>query len=321
MILAADLGGTQSRLLLAEQQGNALQTLRQTTLQSRNYPSVEALLEDFLQAGERPHSACIAAAGPVVHERIQLTNLPWQLDAAHIAQQFGISRVRLLNDFAAQTFALPFLQPHQLCTLQTGSTDAQGIRALMGAGTGLGMALLAGSQIQALALPSQGGHADFAPQDEQQIELLRYLLPVYGRVSLELLLSGSGVTRLYAFLGRLPVNDPDLPDAHAISLAAAAGDALADQTLRLFARLYGAAAGNLALTSLAGGGVYLSGGIAPKMLPYLQQPEVLAAFCQKEPMQSLLESIALNVVLDEHLGLHGAVWLAARLEQGAGMQP
>ncbi len=317
MILAADLGGTQSRLLLAEQRGGTLQPLRQTTLPSHHYSSVEALLEDFLQS-EKPDCACIAAAGPVAGNRIQLTNLPWQLDALRIAQQFGIPRVHLLNDFTAQTFALPYLQPHQLCTLQPGTRDAQGTRALIGAGTGLGMALLAGDLLQPLALPSQGGHADFAPQDEQQIELLRYLLPEYGRVSLELLLSGRGITRLYAFLSRMPLNHPDLPDAHGISLAAEAGDALADQTLRLFARLYGAAAGNLALTGMASGGVYLSGGIAPKMLPYLQQPDVLEAFCHKGPMQSLLESIALNVVLDEYLGLHGAARLAARLERGAG---
>ena len=318
MFLAADLGGTQSRLLLAEQQDGALQPLRQTTLPSRHYPSVEALLEDFLQPGERPHCACIAAAGPVTGNRIALTNLPWQLDAARLSQQFAISRVALLNDFTAQTYALPYVQPEQLCTLQPGDRDAEGTRALIGAGTGLGMALLAGDRLQPLALPSQGGHADFAPQDEQQIALLRYLLPEYGRVSLEVLLSGRGLTRLYAFLGHLPLNHPDLPDAHGISQAAAAAEPLADATLRLFARLYGAAAGNLALTSLARGGVYLSGGIAPKMLPYLQQPEVLAAFCQRGPMQSLLESIALNVVLDEYLGLHGAARLAARLERGAG---
>jgi glucokinase len=321
VILAADLGGTQSRLLLAEQQGDRLQPLRQTTLPSRHYPNVEALLEDFLQPGEKPDCACLAAAGPVTGNCIELTNLPWQLDAVRIAQQFGIPRVQLLNDFTAQTYALPYLQPHQLLTLQAGTADAQGTCALIGAGTGLGMALLCGDPLQPLALPSQGGHADFAPQDEQQIELLRYLLPEYGRVSLELLLSGRGITRLYAFLGRMPLNHPDLPDAHTISLAADAGEALADATLRLFARLYGAAAGNLALTSMASGGVFLSGGIAPKMLPYLQQPDVLAAFCHKGPMQSLLESMALNVVLDEHLGLQGAARLAARLERAAGEAP
>lgn len=321
VILAADLGGTQSRLLLAEPAGGGWQTLRQTSLPSQAYASLSALLEDFLQPGERPGSACIAAAGPLRDGQLQLTNLPWQLDAASIARQFGIARVRLLNDFAAQTYALPQLQPHQLCTLQAGNVQNNAVRALIGAGTGLGMALLAGDARQPIALPSQGGHADFAPCDQQQVELLRFLLPSHGRVSLELLLSGRGLTRLYAFVGGTALTDPDLPDARAISQAAAAGQARAIETLQLFARLFAAAAGNLALTCLPFGGLYLSGGIAPKMLTYLQHAEFLQAFCNKPPMQATLESIPLHVVLDEYLGLHGALQVAARMQHAGFTQP
>ena len=321
VILAADLGGTQSRLLLAQRQGNGWQAVRQRTLPSHDYATITELLTDFLLPGEHPQSACIAAAGPVEGGRLKLTNLPWLLDADDLRRHLGIARLCLLNDFAAQTHALPLLQSQQLCTLQAGTTEKNGVRALIGAGTGLGMALLAGTTQQPLALASQGGHVNFAPRDAQQIELLRYLLPSYGRVSLELLLSGSGISRLYAFLAQLPVTIRELPDAHAISLAAAAGDALAEQTLHLFARLYGAAAGNLALTSLALGGVYLSGGIAPKILPYLQQPEVLEAFGNSGPMRTLLEKIPLYVVLDEHLGLHGAAQVAAQLEYSADGHP
>ena len=318
VILAADLGGTQSRLLLAERQAVEWLPLRQITLPSRDYPNIEALLQDFLRDGEQPTSACIAAAGPVTDGQLQMSNLPWLLDAEAISRQFRINRLRLLNDFAAQAHALPYLQPEQLCTLQPGKPQANGLRALMGAGTGLGMAMLTGSTNQASVIASQGGHADFAPQDSQQIELLRYLLHSHDRVSLEMLLSGRGLQRIYAFLGELPMHTNDLPDANAISLAAASGEVLADQALHLFARLYGAAAGNFALTSLPYGGLYLSGGIAPKMLPYLQHPDVLAAFANRPPMQQVLEGIPLHVVLEEHLGLHGALQVAKQLESVEG---
>lgn len=319
VILAADLGGTQSRLLLAEGVAAGWQSLRQATLPSHAYNCFAELLEDFLLPGEQPASACIAAAGPVDDGQLHMTNLPWQLDAKAITRQFGIPRVRLLNDFAAQTYALPQLQPHQLCTLQTGKAQQNGVRALIGAGTGLGMALLSNSQGRSLALPSQGGHADFAPRDLQQIELLHYLLPTHRRVSLELLLSGRGLTRLYAFVSERAVSDPALPDAHAISLAAEAGEPYASEALKLFARLYAAAASNLALTSLPFGGLYLSGGIAPKILAWLQHPEFRAVFCDTPPMQHVLESIPLHVVLDEYLGLHGAAQVAAQLLHNAGI--
>lgn len=314
MILAADLGGTQSRLLLAERAADGWQPLRQTTLPSQAFGNLAELLEEFLLPGEHPASACIAAAGPLQDGLLQMSNLPWQLKATAIARQFGIARVRLLNDFTAQAYALPQLESHQLCTLQAGKPQRNGMRALLGAGTGLGMALLASSAGHSLAIPSQGGHADFAPRDLQQIDLLRYLLPACGRVSLELLLSGRGLTRLYAFIGRQALTDPELPDARAISLAADAGEPLAIETLQMFARLYAAAAGNLALTSLPFGGLYLSGGIAPKMLAYLQQAEFLEVFCETVPMQGVLERIPLHVVLDEYLGLHGALQVAANMQ-------
>ena len=175
------------------------------------------------------------------------------------------------------------------------------------------MALLAGSAEQPQVLASQGGHADFAPTDEQQIELLQFLRRHYPRVSLELLLCGRGLSRLYAFFTAQAADDPELPDARQISQLAEQGDGAAQQSLQLFARLLGSAAGNLALTSLAEGGVYLSGGIAPKILPYLQQPAVLQAFVDKPPMHELLASIGLHVVLDELLGLRGAAQVALQL--------
>jgi len=313
LFLAADIGGTRARLLLGRSHGDGWQPVRQQTLASREHPDFASLLQAFLLPGERPLAACLALAGPLDGERLRLTNLPWMLDADALAGRFGLRRVQLLNDFAAQAHGLALLRPEQLCVLQPGAAQPDGVRALLGAGTGLGMALLAGTPAQPLVLPSEGGHADFAPQDEQQLALLRQLLARHERVSLELLLSGRGLARLYAFLAGQPEDAAGLPDAAQISAAAAAGEALAGATLELFARLYAAAAGNLALTGLARGGVYLCGGIAPKILPFLQRPAVREAFCAKPPMRALLERIPLQVVLDEYLGLRGAAQVAARL--------
>lgn len=312
IILAADIGGTQARLLLAEVQGSQWQPVRQAVLPSRAFASLEELLMQFLEPGEQPQSACLALAGPIHQQQVQLTNLPWQVDAGELGRLLHIPRLQLLNDFAAQAHGLPLLADTALCTLQAG-TSRLGTRALLGAGTGLGMALLAGSAEQPQALASQGGHADFAPADQQQIELLQFLRRHYPRVSLELLLCGRGLSRLYAFFTAQATGSPELPDARQISQLAEQGDGAAQQSLQLFARLLGSAAGNLALTSLAEGGVYLSGGIAPKILPYLQQPAVLQAFGDKPPMHELLAGIGLHVVLDELLGLRGAAQVAQQL--------
>lgn len=312
IILAADIGGTQARLLLAEVQGSQWQPVRQAVLPSRAFASLQELLAQFLEPGEQPHSACLALAGPIHQQQVQLTNLPWLVDAGELGRQLHIPRLQLLNDFAAQAHGLPLLADTARCTLQAG-TSLLGTRALLGAGTGLGMALLAGSAEQPQVLASQGGHADFAPTDEQQIELLQFLRRHYPRVSLELLLCGRGLSRLYAFFTAQAADDPELPDARQISQLAEQGDGAGQQSLQLFARLLGSAAGNLALTSLAEGGVYLSGGIAPKILPYLQQPAVLQAFFDKPPMHELLASIGLHVVLDELLGLRGAAQVALQL--------
>ena len=317
IILAADIGGTQARLLLAEVQGSQWQPVRQAVLPSRAFASLQELLAQFLEPGEQPHSACLALAGPIHQQQVQLTNLPWLVDAGELGRQLHIPRLQLLNDFAAQAHGLPLLADTARCTLQAGTlqpgTSRPSTRALLGAGTGLGMALLAGSAEQPQVLASQGGHADFAPTDEQQIELLQFLRRHYPRVSLELLLCGRGLSRLYAFFTAQATGSPELPDARQISQLAEQGDGAAQQSLQLFARLLGSAAGNLALTSLAEGGVYLSGGIAPKILPYLQQPAVLHAFVDKPPMHELLAGIGLHVVLDELLGLRGAAQVALQL--------
>ena len=314
IFLSADIGGTQARLLLGECSGRDWRVCRQQTLPSHAFADFEGLLDAFLQAGERPQVACIAVAGPIEHGRAQMTNLPWRLDAERLAARFGMRRVMLINDFTAQAHGLPLLRAEDLHTLQAGEPEPTGVRALLGAGTGLGMALLAGTPDSPLVLGSEGGHADFAPADDQQLELCKALRARHGRVSLELLLSGGGLERLHAFLAGRP--QPTL-DARQISAAAAQGEPQAVATLELFARIYASAAGNLALTALPYGGVYLCGGIAPKMLAFLDRAEVREAFCAKPPMRALLQRIPLHVVLDEHLGLRGAAQVAAQLTRTA----
>jgi len=312
IILAADIGGTQARLLLAEAQGSQWQPVRQAVLPSQAFASLQELLAQFLEpfgVGRQLFHCRDVGCGK---QQVQLTNLPWQVDAGELSRQLHIPHLQLINDFAAQAHGLPLLPDSALTTFQAG-TSRLGTRALLGAGTGLGMALLGGTDQHPLTLASQGGHADFAPADEQQIELLQFLRRHYRRVSLELLLCGRGLSRLYAFFTAQAADHTQLPDARQISQLAEQGDGAAQQSLQLFARLLGSAAGNLALTSLAEGGVYISGGIAPKMLPYLQQPAVLQAFADKPPMQALLSGIGLHVVRDELLGLHGAAQVALQL--------
>lgn len=318
IFVAADIGGSQARMLLAEcdAAGACWTALRREVMASRDFADAEALLQHFLRAGARPQVACLALAGPLDGERVRLTNLPWTVDAIELAARLGLRSLRLINDFHAQALGLPELHARDLHTLQPGAPNATGVRALIGAGTGLGMVLLAEDRGELRVLPSEGGHADFAPRDAQQIALLQYLLPRTGRVALEDLLSGRGLERIYRFVAGLPDEPaPASPEAPAIGAAARAGERHASEAVDLFARLLASAAGNLALTALARGGVYLSGGIAPRILPFLRQPSVLAAFRDKPPMRDLLEAIPLSVVLDEQLGLIGAARAALQLVQ------
>ncbi|GHU06959.1 glucokinase [Betaproteobacteria bacterium] len=307
IVLAADIGGSRARLLLAELCTGGWRVRRGAEFASADYPDMETLIGAFVRADERPVAACLAVAGPLAGQRVQMTNLAWALDGARIARHLGISRVRLVNDFAAQGAGLACVDADGLCTLCAGQVQAAGVKALIGAGTGLGMAVVAGGQV----LGSEGGHVDFAPRNQEELALLAALLPFYPRVSLETLLSGAGMTRLYRFVAGLSPDSPLAHDAATIGALARDGDVLSCATLRLFARLLAAAAGNLALTVLADGGVYLSGGIVPRILPFLRTPEVVDTFHAHPRMAAVLEKIPLYVVTDEALGLRGAAQIAA----------
>ncbi|MDR2092972.1 MAG: glucokinase [Azoarcus sp.] len=314
IILAADIGGSRARLLLARAGQHGWRELCRRETPSAAHDGIEPLIADILaETGETPAAACIAVAGPLEHHRVHMNNLPWIVDGEHLAARFSISRVRLINDFAAQAHGLACLDGDDTLTLCAGDPDPEGVRALLGAGTGLGMAVLAGTPQTPLILPSQGGLADFAPRDARELALCETLLASHGRVSLEMLLSGHGIERLYRFVSGLPPEAPLARDTAAITAAALAGDTLAAEALRLFARLLAAAAGNLALTVLPRGGLYLSGGIAPRILPFLREPAVAETFLAHPSMSAVLARIPLHAVRDESLGLKGAARIASGL--------
>jgi len=316
LVLAADIGGTRARLFLVHACADGWHVLRREEMLCAAHAGVEALIEAFLDMGEeeeRPNVACLAVAGAFERQCMRMTNLPWEVSGEALCRRFGFARVRLINDFAAQAYGLACLDDDGVVVLHPGEVDPQGVRALIGPGTGLGMAVLSGALSHPLVFPSQGGLADFAPRDARELALCESLLAEYGRVSLETLLSGRGIERLYRFVAGLPPGAPLALDAAAIGAAALAGEGVAVETFRFFARLLIAAAANLGLTVLARGGVYLTGGIVPYMLSFLRAPELVELFCDHPLMGAVLARIPLYAVRDELVGLKGAACIAARL--------
>ena len=327
-VLAGDIGGTKTLLALMAVEPGHCRVLRQARYASGRYPDFESLLHQFLaEAGEEAvrhlEAACIAVAGPVREGKAQVTNLPWRLDAQVLADILGTPRVCLLNDFAAVGHGIEALGEEDTALLQAGRPEARGNRAVIGAGTGLGQAILVWQGGGYTVLPTEGGHADFAPTDELQAALWEDLRRRLGRVSYEHVLSGPGLERIFRFLCRHRDAEPrpelaaalsggDAPAA--VAQAGLAGsDPLAQEALGLFVSVYGAQAGNLALAALATGGLYVAGGIAPKILPALRGEAFLRAFRAKAPMEDLMAAVPVRVVTDPQVGLRGAALVAARL--------
>lgn len=315
-ILAADIGGTSCRLLIKD----GSETVAEQDFPSQNYPDLNTILHTFLKthADITPNAACLAVAGPVRHGSARVTNLPWIIHETEISEAFSIPRVRIINDFEAIGYGLANLEPSDFYQLQTGLPDATGTRALIGAGTGLGVAIITRCGKRWQVLPGEGGHVDFAPRSAMQHALLDYLLQQTARVSVEMLLSGPGLERIYEFICFQHDIDPDSARRSAASISSTAlmgMDPLAVKTLELFVEIYGAQAGNLALTSMATGGVFIAGGIAPKILSLLDSEHFLNAFCDKPPMNELLQSMPIRVVLNTRCGLLGAEQVASDLAQ------
>jgi len=330
-VLAGDLGGTHARLEIAEVEGNRHRTLREHVYASADHRDPGAFLREFL-GDESVAAACLAVAGPVEvhrdHQTARVTNLPWVLDSRELGRLLGVPAFRLVNDFQAVGYGLEALQPKDQVELQAGRPHPHAPRALIGAGTGLGMGLLVWRDGHYEVLPSEGGHADFAPADAHQDALLAWLRERYGHVSWERVLSGPGLVNIYRFLRQRTPERANAaldqamaagdPAAQISEFALWHGDPLAREALAWFVRLYGAAAGNLALTTLPRGGLYVAGGIAPKILDVLHTGEFIAALRAKGRMSELMATIPVRVVINTRVGLMGAALAAARLaEDGA----
>lgn len=322
-VLAGDIGGTTTRLCIAECAGDACQLLRTQEFASSAYPGLAAILREFLrpEASSALEAGCLAIAGPIQSrpsgQFVKVTNLPWEIDSSALTREVGLPRLRLLNDFEAIGHAVAGLNQADLVLLHAGDPEPRGPRALIGAGTGLGQAILVWQSDRYEVIATEGGHADFGPVDELQLALAHYLLQKFGHASYEMILSGRGLVRLYEFLREAGVA-PESPataraivagdPAAAISQAALArSDPLSDAALGLFVHIYGAQAGNLALTAGATGGVYLAGGIAPQILPRLSDGAFLRAYLNKSGMaSSYVARVPVNVIVNRQAGLLGA---------------
>jgi glucokinase len=319
-ILVGDLGGTHTRLALAEVRTNQVVLARVERYINSEHDDLNSILRQFLAAEDDLDETlcCLAVAGPTDGTRVQFTNLDWRIDTSDLSAQFGFTRCRLINDFSAVGWGLNTLTDQALAPLQLGQPAAAGARVALGAGTGFGVSLCAwhGDHYQPMA--SEGGHTGFAPINPEQDRLLAFLRTLYGRVSVERILSGPGLLDLYRFsLLELKKTDAGLlaatQPAAAISQAGLERkDAAAMQSLRLFASIFGQTAGDWALAYQASGGIFLAGGIAPKLLSALANGDFLAGFTDKGRYRDWMQQIPVSVVLDPDIGLKGAAVAAVQ---------
>jgi glucokinase len=326
MILAGDIGGTKCNLALFEVQGNTFRKVVDHRYQSREFSSFEEVIHKFVSdtlsdtkksiAG-KIEAAGFGVAGPVIDRRVKATNLPWIVDGATLTKQLATEHVVILNDLEATAYSLGLMKPSELSVLNKGVPSAQSTQALVAAGTGLGEAILFWNGNSFAVAGSEGGHADFAPRTELEIELLRYMKKRNEFVSVELILSGRGFRTIHEFLcpsvQHPSFDQPEADSAPEITELALAGKCpVCVQTLDLWVTIYGAEAGNLALKVLARGGVWVAGGIAVKIRPKMEDGTFFRAFCQKEKFAALMAEIPIYMVLNEEAPLIGALSQAGR---------
>ncbi len=324
-ILSGDIGGTNTRLALFEWHETGFETLLERSFLSAEHPSLDAILRAFLDEARQPPPAVAAfgLAGPVRGRQCAITNLPWLVDADRMEADLGIADVALLNDLEATAWGVPTLSAGDLLTLQEGAAEPQGNQMVIAAGTGLGQAGICRGNGGFLPYATEGGHTSFAPADDREFRLLRYLQGEYGHVSWERLLSGPGIVNLYRFLRdeeghrESPLLEEADPAA-AIARASEEGDEDAHRAMHWFTCLYGAEAGNQALKQMATGGVFVGGGIAPKILEWMQRPPFLRAFRNKGRMQPLMEAMPVQVILNDRAGLYGPAYYQWRRHSRSG---
>lgn len=316
MLLAGDIGATKTLIGLFSAAGQRPELVDVRAFTTRDFPSLEAILAEFLQARGVEASDIVAAtfgvAGPIVEQVARLTNVPWHVDAAAVAERLGTPLVTLLNDLESMAYSVPVLRPDELAVLQAGRPVPTGNAALIAAGTGLGEALLHNVGGRFIPSPTESGHADFAPRTPDEIALLQDLVSRYGRADYERILSGPGLMNVHRFthprgcevceVGANPAQAPPLISQSALERRCAG----CVRALEMFVSVYGAEAGNLALRSVATGGLFLGGGIAPKILPALQDGRFIEAFSAKAPMAAFMSQVRVAVILNQHAGLLGA---------------
>jgi glucokinase len=322
MILAGDVGGTKVHLALYSFDGGRLKQVRDEKFPAGEFPTLDAVVEKFLTdelTGRRREivAACFGCPGPVRDGRLKLTNLPWTLDQHDLAKSLAIQHIFLINDLEANGYGIPELAPESIVTLHDGDSSAVGHRGLMAAGTGLGEAVLIWDGRTHRPIPSEGGHCDFAARNDREIALLQYLRhTLHGRVSWERVVSGIGIKNIYAYLRDVEkMEEPQwlrdriaTEDQNAVigQCAEDGSSPLCFDTMQIFASAYGAEAGNIALKVLAQGGIYLGGGIAPKMLKTLKSGGFIQAYLDKGRLSPVLEQIPVRVILDDTCALLGA---------------
>lgn len=326
MILAGDIGGTKANLALYDYSGSAVRKVVARRYVSHNFSSFEDLVAQFLKevspdaASKTPmkiSAAGFGVAGPVIDHKVKATNLPWIVDGASLGRQLATKRVVLLNDLEATGYSLALLAPAEISILNRGVAAPQATQALIAAGTGLGEAILFWDGDRYVVASSEGGHADLSPRTEEEIELLRFLKRTNEFVSAELVLSGRGFRSVHEFLDAA-VRHPsfDAPGADAAPeitrLGLAGACPVCVRTLELWTAMYGAEAGNLTLKVLGRGGVWVAGGIAPKIRQKMEDGTFFRAFCEKEKFGAIMAQIPIHLVLNEEAPLLGAASQAAR---------
>jgi glucokinase len=324
IVLAGDVGGTKTNLALYEKRGSGLIPVRETSLQSRQFDSLEAAVARFLESGPRQAiaAACLGVAGPVVEGRCVATNLPWIIDEQVLSRAIPAAKVRLLNDLEAAGYGVLVLPDNEMRLLQAG-VARRGNIAVIAAGTGLGEAMIINDGDRRVVIATEGGHTDFAPRGDLEEELLRYLRKEFGRVSVERILAGPGFFNLYRFLRDTgwAKESPEVADkvrsgdpaAVITTRASNEGDPLCVKTVEMFVSIYGAEAGNLALKTLSVGGVIVGGGIAPRIIDWIAAGGFMAAFKDKGRLSPLMDAIPVRIAINPKAPVIGAAEVACTL--------
>jgi glucokinase len=332
MILAGDVGGTKVHLALYGFENGELTHVRDEKFPAQEYTGLDVVTKKFLAESGNPEvtAACFGVPGPVRHGRLKLTNLPWVLDCAELSTGLEIQHLFLINDLEANGYGIAELHSDQIHVLSEGDASAVGNRGLVSAGTGLGEAILVWNGKMHIPMASEGGHSDFAPRNEMEIDLLRYLQrELQGRVSFERVVSGIGLKNIYSFLrDEKGMEEPSWlkdrmhhedPNAVIGEVGEDGSNELCAKTLEVFVSAYGAEAGNLALKVLSVGGLYLGGGIAPKILKTMKDGAFMKAFTDKGRLSDLLIHTPVRVILESRAALMGAAAYAeARAAQLSG---